>query len=279
MTTSTATLGRSDQLSWAERLGAVGWVARGIVYLLLALIVAQLALSGSTGDESATKQGALERLSDQPLGAPMLVVVMIGLACYAAYRLLSIFLPTTGNDSKDMAKHLLRFGSAVVYAALAWQAWAALTGGGEGEAGSGGSAEVSRTWSAALLSSTVGRVVLATVGIALLGIAIDQVRRGVTHTFMKRISCTGGWPSETTIERVGTAGHLGRGVVVALLGLFVLVAVVQHDPDEVKGLDGALRSVADATAGSLVLGVVAAGLAAYGLYSIIAARCRRHSEG
>jgi hypothetical protein len=113
----------------------------------------------------------------------------------------------------------------------------------------------------------------------LIGVAIDQVRRGVTHTFMKRISCTEGWPSESTIERVGTVGHLGRGVVVALLGLFVLVAVVQHDPDEVKGLDGALRSVADATAGSLVLGVVAAGLAAYGLYSIMAARCRRHSEG
>jgi hypothetical protein len=268
---------RHREISWAERLGAIGWAAKGVVYLLLAVIVAQLAFSGSTGDETATKEGALDRLSDQPFGAVMLAIVMVGLGAYAAYRLLSVFLPTTGNDGKDLAKHALRLGSAVVYGLLAWQAWSVLTGGGQGNAGADDSAP--RTWSAVLLDSGLGQVLLATIGIVLLGVAVDQVRRGVQHTFMKKIRCPGGWPSEDVVEKAGTVGYVGRGIVVGLLGLFVVLAVVHHDPNEVRGLDGALRQVADATAGSLVLAVVALGLAAYGLYSILAARCRRHTEG
>jgi len=270
---------RRRESSWAEYLGAVGWAAKGVVYLLLAVIVAQLAFNGSTGDEAATKQGALERLSDQPFGAVMLAIVMVGLGAYAAYRLLSVFLPTTGNDGKDLAKHALRLGSAAVYGLLAWQAWSVLTGGGQGDAGAGGSSEAPRTWSAVLLDSAVGQVVLAVVGIVLLGAALDQVRRGVQHTFMKKICCPGGWPNERAVEKVGTVGFVGRGLVAALVGLFVILAVVHHDPNEVQGLDGTLRKVADATAGSLVLLTVAVGLAAYGLYSLLAARCRRHSEG
>jgi hypothetical protein len=270
---------RHREVSWAERLGAIGWAAKGVVYLLLAVIVAQLAFSGSTGDESATKQGALERLSDQPFGAVMLAIVMVGLGAYAAYRLLSVFLPTTGNDGKDLAKHALRLGSAVVYGLLAWQAWSVLTGSRQGNAGAGDSSEAPRTWSALLLDSAVGQVLLTVVGIVLLGVAVDQVRRGVQHTFMKKIRCPGGWPNEDLVEKAGTVGYVGRGIVVALLGLFVVLAVVHHDPNEVQGLDGALRKVADATLGPLVLLAVAIGLAAYGLYSILAARCRRHSEG
>jgi hypothetical protein len=259
-------------------LGAIGWAAKGAIYLLLAVIVAQLAFSGNTGDESATKQGALARLSDQPMGELMLVIVGIGLAAYAAYRLLTVFLPTTGNDGKDKAKHLLRVGSAAVYGLLAWQAWSVLTEGDQAAQTSGGN-EAPKTWSASMMSSTAGRVVLGVVGVVLLGIAVDQVRRGVSQTFMKRMECPSGFPSESVVKVTGTAGHIGRGIVVGLLGLFVVIAVLQHDPNEVRGLDEALRTVADATLGAVVLVVVALGLAAYGVYSFTAARCRRHSEG
>jgi hypothetical protein len=276
--TSTGTSVRAPRTSWAEWLGTIGWAAKGIIYLLLAVIVAQLAFSGDTGDESATKEGALARLSDQPMGELMLTIVGVGLAAYAAYRLLSIFLPTTGNDDKDKAKHLLRLGSAAVYGLLAWQAWSVLTSRDDAVESSGGS-EAPKTWSASMLSSTLGRVVLAVVGIALIAIAVDQVRRGATQTFMKRIDCPGGFPSDRVIGAAGTIGHIGRGVVAALLGLFVVIAVVQHDPNQVRGLDEALRTIADATLGSIVLMVVAFGLVSYGVYSLMAARCRRHSEG
>src|SRR5690606_27751468 len=146
-------------------------------------------------------------------------------------------------------------------------------GGGSG----GGSTE--RTWSASLMESTGGRWLLGAVGLVLLGLAVDQARRGVTRSFMDRISCGAGWPSTEAVERAGLVGHIGRGAVVALLGAFVLTAVWQHDPGEVRSLDEALRSVAETSAGTVVLLLVAVGLAAYGLYSMMAARCRRHAEG
>ena len=268
----------TSSLTWADRLGTVGWAAKGVVYLLLAVIVGQLALGGDTEGEEASKQGALQRLAEQPFGELMLTVVAIGLAAYAVYRVLTVFLPTTGDDDKDKAKHLVRLGSAIVYGALALQAWSLRSGGGGGGSGSG-SADAERTWSASLMESTGGRVVLGLVGIVLVGLAVDQARRGITRSFMDRISCRGGWPSSQSVERAGLVGHLARGAVLALLGVFVLIAVWQHDPEEVRSLDEALRSVAQAPAGAAALLLMALGLAAYGLYSIMAARCRRHAEG
>ena len=91
--------GAHDKGAWAERLGTAGWAAKGIIYLLIAFIAAQLALRGDTGGEEASKQGALRQLAEQPFGKAMLIVLAVGLAAYSAYRLLAIFLPQTGDDN------------------------------------------------------------------------------------------------------------------------------------------------------------------------------------
>ena len=49
----------NDKAQWADRLGTVGWAAKGIIYLLIAFIAAQLALRGDTGGPEASKQGAV----------------------------------------------------------------------------------------------------------------------------------------------------------------------------------------------------------------------------
>src|SRR6266567_2535033 len=53
------------------------------------------------------------------------------------------------------------------------------------------------------------------------------------------------------------------------------VAAVQHNPHEAKGLDAALRTLAQQPYGPVLLGIVALGLVAYGVYSFIEARYRR----
>lgn len=129
------------------------------------------------------------------------------------------------------------------------------------------------------MESGVGRVVLLLAGAGLLVAAVHQVHRGLGKGFMEHIECGAGWPSRRAVERAGTAGHVARGAVLALLGVFVVVAVWQHDPGEVRSLDDALRRLAAAPAGPLALLGVAAGLGCYGVYSVMAARCRRHTDG
>ena len=74
--------GRSDGL---EHLARVGLIAYGIVHLLLAWLVLQLAWFGGSG-QSADQSGAMETLARQPFGKPLLWILAVGLAALAAWQ-------------------------------------------------------------------------------------------------------------------------------------------------------------------------------------------------
>ena len=74
---------------------------------------------------------------------------------------------------------------------------------------------------------------------------------------------------------LGVIGHLARMVAFGLIGTFVLKAAIDYAPSKAVGLDGALAKLAHQTYGPFLLGLVAAGLVAFGLYSITDARYRR----
>jgi hypothetical protein len=63
--------------------------------------------------------------------------------------------------------------------------------------------------------------------------------------------------------------------VFALIGVFLIKAAVDYNPDKAVGVDGALAKLLNHAYGSVLLGVVAAGLIAFALYSASDARYRR----
>ena len=75
--------------------------------------------------------------------------------------------------------------------------------------------------------------------------------------------------------RIGVVGHLARMVAFGLIGILVVKAAIDYAPAKAVGLDGALSKLAHHSYGPYLLGVVAAGLVAFGLYSIADARYRR----
>jgi hypothetical protein len=266
---------RSQATDW---LGTVGWAAKGVLYLLIAALAIQLALSGGTDADQASKQGAMQSLVDKPFGSALLVIIVIGLFAYAAYRLVTVVMPAPGSDDdgkKKLGKQAVHLGSAVAYAVAGAQGISVLMG-----KSSGGGETQQKTWSATLLSSTPGTLALLAVGIGFLVFAGWQVRKGVTRSFLKKLDCpTGSFINRRSVGWIGVTGLLARGVVAALLGIFVVVAVWRHDPNEVRGLDGALRSLIDAPAGPVLLMIAALGLAAYGVFALVCSRCRRHELG
>jgi hypothetical protein len=74
---------------------------------------------------------------------------------------------------------------------------------------------------------------------------------------------------------LGTAGMVGRGLVLALVGGFLVSAAVQFDPKQAKGLDAALATLAQQPYGKAMLAVAAAGLLAYAAWSFVDARLRK----
>jgi hypothetical protein len=76
-------------------------------------------------------------------------------------------------------------------------------------------------------------------------------------------------------RRIGRAGLTARGVTFAVIGWFLVRAALEVDPSQARGLAGALRTLAGQDYGRWMLGVVALGLTAYGLLSLVEARYRR----
>jgi hypothetical protein len=262
----------------ADWLGTAGWAAKGVLYLLVAVLALQLALSGGTDNEQASKQGAMQSLVDKPLGSALLAIVVVGLFSYALYRLLAVFLPRPGRNggqAEERAHQLVHLGSAVAYAAFGVQGVSLLLG-----RGSGGGDTQQQTWSAVALSSTAGTVALLAVGVGFIAFGGWQVHRAVNRSFLDKLDCPGGsMLNRRSIEWIGVTGLSARAAVSALLGLFVVLSVWRHDPGEVRGLDGALRALLAAPAGPPLLAAVAIGLAAYGAFSLVSAHCRRHELG
>ncbi|WP_336866248.1 DUF1206 domain-containing protein [Peribacillus frigoritolerans] len=60
-----------------------------------------------------------------------------------------------------------------------------------------------------------------------------------------------------------------------LLEFFLLKIAIKADPDETKGLDGALADVATQPFGPVMLTIVSLGLIAYGVYMFAEARYKR----
>ena len=74
---------------------------------------------------------------------------------------------------------------------------------------------------------------------------------------------------------LGIFGHLARMVVFGLIGWFLIKAALDYNPDEAVALDGALAKVALAPYGPLLLGIVAAGLIGFGVFSLVESRYKR----
>jgi hypothetical protein len=74
---------------------------------------------------------------------------------------------------------------------------------------------------------------------------------------------------------IGEVGLVARGVAFALIGIFTLKAAMDYTPKDAVGIDGALAKLTQHTYGTTALYIVAAGLIAFGVYSIADARYRK----
>lgn len=249
------------------RLARAGFVARGTVYVVIGILAIRLAL-GVPGS-NASQQGALRAIAAQPFGNVLLVLVAIGLGGYSLWRLVRAALGHGPEGADRGLDRLAALASGVVYAVLCAIAVSILVGGGSGSSGGRSSAGGVFGWPG-------GVWLVGIAGVVLLGVGAYQGYRGLSREFLDD-SKTGQMSPRVRpwFEGLGLVGHLARAVVFELVGVFLLVSAVTYDPNKAVGLDGALAKLAHATYGPFLLGLVAAGLIAFGAYSLADARYRR----
>ena len=100
------------------------------------------------------------------------------------------------------------------------------------------------------------------------------VYRGVSRKFLENIAEPGG-TAGTVVTWLGIVGYTAKGIVLGALGVLLIVAAVKHDPEQAGGLDEALKSLTELPFGVFLLGFVALGLIAYGVYCFARARWPR----
>ncbi len=129
---------------------------------------------------------------------------------------------------------------------------------------------------AGVLGWPAGTWLVGIAGAVLIGVGLYQGYRGVRKDFLADSKTEEMSPAiHSWIEWVGTAGYLARMVVFGLVGVFLIRAAVDYNPDKAVGLDGALAKVDHASYGPFLLAIVAAGLIAFGVYSLTDGRYRR----
>jgi hypothetical protein len=121
-----------------------------------------------------------------------------------------------------------------------------------------------------------GRVLVGIVGAIIIVVGLALVYEGVTRKFKKYFDLAEMSPASRRLAWIlGTIGTTARGVVFALTGYFVLQAAWKYQPQKARGLDGALRTVANSHSGRWLVGLVGIGLIIFGLYGFAEARWRR----
>lgn len=251
-----------------RRLAQAGLSARGLLYCLVGFLALQIAFGGSGGGQ-ASQSGALQTLAQQPFGTVLVALVGLGLVAYALWRFAQFF-TEKGSEDSDTENAIMRTSyivRGIIYLGLAFVAFSTAFGSSGGGGGSQGLA------ASVMKNVPGGQLLVGLVGLIIIGVACYQGYKAFSDDFMEELRQNEmDQRLRTWTRRIGVAGHSARAVVYTLIGILIIRAAVEFDPNEAKGLDGALQELAQQPYGPWLLVLVAIGLFLFGIFTLIRAR-------
>ena len=263
-----------DASPWIEGLGRFGHVAIGVVYTTIGVLAAQTALSSGGG--TTDSHGALGWIVQAPFGRAILAALALGFAGYATWRFTQAVRDTESKGTTPMGviNRLVYAFIGATYGALALSAFDlalghAASGGDSGDA-------AAQDWTAWLLSQPFGQVLVAAAGLGIIGVGLVQFYLAYSGKCCDSLQTSELNQTQDRVVRAGgRIGFSARGISLAIVGILLLVAAVDARSDDVRGLGGALATLAQRPFGPWLLGIVASGLVAYGAFMIVKARYGR----
>lgn len=257
-------MAKEKSQTFMQVLARIGYSARGVIYL----IVGGLAFMSAVGEGGQTtdSRGAVLEILSQPFGRVLLVIQILGLIGYVVWRVTQSLADADrhGRTFKGISVRAGLLGSAVAYSFLAlWATRLLFSQAGSGSDGQG----------QAFLATAPGQLTLAMAGVILLGIGLAHLYKGWTARFERYMDIPDS--ASTWARPLCQFGLMARGVVWLLAGWFLIDSVRKATGTEIKGMSEALGRLQDSPYGAWLLGIVAAGLVAFGLYSFIEAAFRR----
>ncbi len=260
------TVQQSTAYQWLVKVGLVFY---GIVHLIVAFIAVRMALGMQTSGEEASNTGALRSLAETPLGGTLLWIVAVGFFALVIWQLVTAFIGFHEFDGfKRIRKRVSAALRAVLYLVLGIAA-ARIAAGPETDEGK----DTQESISEGLLSLPFGQLLVAIVGLAVLGYAISQVVRAFRKSFNDDLDTT----LTGRAQYLAQAGFIGKGIAIGIVGVLFLWAALDADASKAGGLDQALQQVLNQPLGMWLLLALALGIASYGIYCFFWARHPKHA--
>jgi len=262
------TAARAAESGPVKALGRVGLLAYGLVHVLVAYLAVRVALGGGA---KADKTGALRTIAEQPGGRLVLWVLTAGLAALAVWQLAEAI---WGHGWRRPARRrtlqrLVSLGEAGVAGALAFSSFKVASG-------KKGNSKEKTAFVDKVFDWPAGELLVALAGLGIVAIAIYLVHRGIARTFTDDLDLAGAEPhARDAAIRFGQVGWPALGVAYGIIGLLLVYSAVTYDPKKATGMDTALKTLAGQAYGTVLLLMVAAGLACFGAYCVFDARYRR----
>jgi hypothetical protein len=241
----------SPIMAWLARAGLA---ARGVMYILIGIIAVEIATGGTK--QKADNSGAIRLVASTPFGKILLWLVAIGFAGLTLWRLSEALFGATGPDGHKASQRLASLGRAILYGVITYGILKYALGVGAPSS----TDKTSQDLTAKALHYPGGQVL---------------AYRAYQASFLKHLRMTGASPrTRKVVTRLGQIGGVARGAVFCTVGIFLVVAAIEDQPDKAKGIDSALRALARTPLGPWLLVVIAIGLVIFGAYSLCEARWR-----
>lgn len=246
-------------------LARLGLASRAFVYLVIGWLAVQIA--AGHGSRQANQRGALAAVAQHSYGVLLLWLLAVGFAAYALWRLSEAAFGTAaeGRKTGTRVQSLLR---GLIYASLCISTVSFIAGRSRQ-----GQAQQQETATAKLMRHTAGRLLVGLIGVAVVVVGLGMIVEGARKKFEKQLQMNElHGATRTVVERLGIVGTVARGLAFAIAGALIVDAAATANPGKSSGLDGALRTLADRAYGPWLLGALATGLIAFGVYGFAAAR-------
>lgn len=245
----------------------VGLIARGAVYFVIAALLLWAAISPFREDHGVGAMDAFIVLEQTDAGRAGLFLMSGGLIVYALWRWMTAALNDNNPDVED-DRSLTRFAMFISGTGYAFFALLGLTVAfGAGDPDSPDRIEQLARW---LLSMPFGKWLLMGAGLTVIGFGITQFWLALSGQWRENLYLT---EDIRRIIPIALFGVIGRAILFLLVAVFLLIGGWRADPDGVKGLAESLGWLRNQEYGFwLYLGSGFA-IAAYGVFSILQARC------
>lgn len=253
-----------------ETLARLGYASKALIYAIIGYLA--LAAGMNRGGRVTDSSGALRVVLTHPFGRFLMIVLAIGLCGYAIWRILDAIRDPDrhGHDFKGLVKRIGNGLRAMIYGGLGLEAFRLFRG------LSGSNGREAQMWTGRVLRLPFGEWLVGVGGATIAVYGVSEVIASFRGGYSDSLDLT---PvprryrgSVETISRIGIGA---RGVIITVLGVFLVRAALQQDASQAVGTRESMLQLADVIPGGWAMILMGIGLLAYAVDQALHARCRR----